>query len=325
MADMLPVPFEPKALSLFSSTLNRYRAGWKVLPAYGRATSLIYVLRGAGTYSVNGELYPLKAGECFLVSSGALRALLPVKEAPFHIRVFRFDILDPALNQRLQLVSQTIPADSTLKSMLTYMINNWSSRDADVKRRVEAFSLAILNLFLIEQLPIAPTESSLVLTEGYSPATKKLLPYLEKSAFAEGDSNSLESLGQTFGYNKNYLSSVFSKDTGYSIPNYLHLIRMRVACIYFFFYQISVSEICELFCYSSLSYFNYVFKRFVGISPRDFSKACSKLNEEERSLVASTEPTLNYYAKPINEQFAALRHLGETMKDVLQRKTQGDS
>jgi len=295
------------------------QVGWKE-PLYSRSLgTLIYAESGCGVYYVNDKLYTVNAGECFWIPYDTVAALLPVEGQPFHIQQLRYQIHDPVLYQQLRNVFPPIKVDHSMMLMLTYLRENLSNRDPENRWRVEAFSRAILGLICVELPPSGLRDSSFITTEGYCPATRKLLYHLENHLYHYHE-NSLSEISQALGYNKNYLSAIFSKETGCSIRDYINFHRARVSVIFFFCWEMEIIEACEWLGFSSYSHFNRIFKRFVGVPPSSFRKACLSLSVEERAAIAREETLLSFRIMPIDDLFASLRHIGQTMTEVLKRE-----
>ncbi len=116
--------------------------------------------------------------------------------------------------------------------MLTYATENWNSRDPQNRTDIEYILSTVLLNFFVDTLHYAHKDSAHIITEDYSTLTKAILVYIEKNLSRPF---SLQELGQQLSYNKNYLCSVFTKNTGVSIVEYLNFLRIRRAVIFFCF------------------------------------------------------------------------------------------
>ena len=81
---------------------------------------------------------------------------------------------------------------------------------------------------------------------------------------------SMDELSAALGYNKNYLSTKFTREVGISISEYLLRLRVERAKILLQNTDRSMQEICGDLGFGSASYFSAQFRRFTGLSPRDF-------------------------------------------------------
>ena len=145
--------------------------------------------------------------------------------------------------------------------------------------------------------------------------TKLVLTYIEKHFPYRF---SLQTMGQRLNYNKNYLCSVFHKDTGVSIVSYLNFIRIRRAIIFFAFYGQDVYTTCESVGFSNLSHFSRTFRAMVGVPPREFRKAFSQLSQEDAAKYFAGEGILNYRIRSMEEAFSSLSRSGEIALQILQ-------
>ena len=76
---------------------------------------------------------------------------------------------------------------------------------------------------------------------------------------------SLETVAQVVGLNKSYLSRLFKIRTGDTLVNYINQCRIRKAAELLKSY-----EIAEMVGYNNVEYFNQVFKKVMGVSPREY-------------------------------------------------------
>ena len=75
--------------------------------------------------------------------------------------------------------------------------------------------------------------------------------------------------------NKEYLCRLFKKATKKTISDYINLVRISKASE-FLKKNISISEVAMMSGFSSLSYFNKVFKDYKHCSPGTYKKIYSK-------------------------------------------------
>ena len=142
--------------------------------------------------------------------------------------------------------------------------------------------------------------------------------FLFSESMVEADPFSLQTLGEQLNYNKNYLCSVFRKDTGISIVEYLNFIRIRQAIIFFAFYGQDVHTTCESVGFANLSHFSRTFKALVGVPPRDFRRAFSLLSQEDAARYFADERVLNYQICTMEEAMTSLHRSGQIALQILQ-------
>ncbi|GAB6090784.1 response regulator [Spirochaeta dissipatitropha] len=96
---------------------------------------------------------------------------------------------------------------------------------------------------------------------------RPILHYLENNF---QDSISLVELSEEFAVSKEYLCSLFKKETGCTITEYLTRIRMNKARDLITHYQLPLKKIPEMVGYIDVSHFYKTFKRYFGVTPGQF-------------------------------------------------------
>lgn len=96
---------------------------------------------------------------------------------------------------------------------------------------------------------------------------QKIIDYLQTDYQKKFTSNTIE---QMFELNYDYLNKVFLKFTGYSINNYLTLVRINMAKELLSTTTLKVSDVGYLVGIEDPYYFSRLFKKHVGISPSRF-------------------------------------------------------
>ena len=79
----------------------------------------------------------------------------------------------------------------------------------------------------------------------------------------------LEKIGKELSYNKKYLSAAFKKEFRIGMTEYLNTIRIQHACTLMEQGFTSMKDIAQLCGYRDPLYFSRIFKKHMGISPRE--------------------------------------------------------
>ncbi len=82
----------------------------------------------------------------------------------------------------------------------------------------------------------------------------------------------LENIAKNFNYNSAYLGKLFRKEMGETFNNSLDRIRITNAQKLLEETDLKVYQISEQVGYSSIDYFYMKFKKYVGISPKEYRK-----------------------------------------------------
>lgn len=110
-------------------------------------------------------------------------------------------------------------------------------------------------------------------SSGSDTVIKRMYYYMEKNYRQD---LKLEAFAKMFSYNSNYLGKMFRKEIGDSFNNILDSIRISNAKRLLTDTDLKVYQISEQVGYNNIDYFYMKFKKYVGISPREFQKECRK-------------------------------------------------
>lgn len=106
---------------------------------------------------------------------------------------------------------------------------------------------------------------------------EKIKEYIERNY---GDTLSVSWLADKYGLNVSYLSTLFKERTGINLVSYIEGIRMEKAKELLKGRQWSVTDIAIHTGYTNSNYFSKVFKKYTGISPREFRDVERKTGEK---------------------------------------------
>ncbi len=93
--------------------------------------------------------------------------------------------------------------------------------------------------------------------------------YIEEN---KGMNISLEDLADQVGFSYNYFSSLFKKETGKTVTEYIQQVRIEAAKKLLLEKEKKIPEIAALVGYNDVKFFTKQFKKTVGVSPGEFQK-----------------------------------------------------
>lgn len=105
---------------------------------------------------------------------------------------------------------------------------------------------------------------------GYSRVIKDVISYID---FHYAEDLSLAFFAEMCNMNKNYLSSLFKKEAGITLTDYIHQVRLRRAITLINSSSLSITTIAASCGYNDINYFTRIFKRTYGMSPKQYQKS----------------------------------------------------
>jgi len=278
---------------------------------------LYYILSGEARFCVGGEEFRVSGGSCFLIPPAVYHSSFPIEEEGTRCLDFKLLIQDAELQKLLEEVPERFADSGPVRKQLLYVEENWTSRDPEKQKNISDLLYALLLTFGMERMHSEQKPGSRhILTDGYSDLTCSVLAYIERNYAYPF---SLDELGETLNYNKNYLCSAFRKNTGICIVDYLNFIRIRHAVACFAFYAQDVGITCEVTGFTNASHFSRTFKALTGLPPREFRRAFAMHSAEDISRIFAEEPILSYQICTLEEAMYSLKHIGKTASEMLLR------
>lgn len=136
-------------------------------------------------------------------------------------------------------------------------------------------SISIKNASNLKQLIALSVQyckelSEAVAISGAENVIMRVHAYVEKNYYKD---LKLEGIAKMFNYNSAYLGKLFKKETGENFNNFLDHIRIEHAKKMLTETDLKVYQVSERIGYSNIDYFHSKFKRYVGVSPKEFKKS----------------------------------------------------
>ena len=215
--------------------------------------NLIILLRGSMSYTVNSRAITISDGDVLFIPKGSTR----IREASdkfVDFVVFNFlcdgEILLPSvLHEAMR---------GELFSLLSFYDATHKERGRE-SGSVDEHVLACLILMLEEY----------ALSQSYSELTRRILEYLHKN-FRE--KVTLDDIGRISYFSPIYCDTVFKRETGCAIIDYILKLRIEEAKRLLAKEDISIGKIAEAVGFCDNNYFSRTFKKRSGYTPTEYRK-----------------------------------------------------
>jgi len=236
--------------------------------------SLWLIVRGKGTFIINGTPYPAEPGKIFFHSPGMRIERNNDEENPLEYYFLRFHYTETYWEKE-QWISHTseqcpFPLEGVytvhnapqLIHLLEQLNQLWQRRGHMTAMRrniiLHEFLLALLQDFRAQQIA-GDTTVAIEHTQDYMTSHYQ-------------DPLTLESLAHMAGLSISHYSRLFKKSIGYSPIEYLTHLRIDRAKELLALSDYRLKAIAQSVGYSDEFYFSRIFKKIEGTSPRDYAK-----------------------------------------------------
>ena len=248
-----------------------YHVGPRVLDGY----NLVFVTKGRGSVSVSGSTpQALETGDMFAFFPKERHEYRADPDDPLEIMWVSFSgKISPSLIGELGLtekdcIRKNIVNPSIKKTLMT-LIHALGDRE-DPSRLAAIGQLYVLLAYIKQVSGLMETTS-----EGNSPLScvEQATRFIKQNYYIELD---VQTLCDYVNYSRSYLSRVFRRETGLTIPEYINRIRMENAMELLRETSLSMREIAASVGIHDSFYFSKLFKKFIGQTPREYRIANRK-------------------------------------------------
>jgi len=277
---------------------------------------MYYVLQGEPAYLIAGKQFVAQPASFFFIPPYTPHKMFPICNENYRVYEFKFIVHNGYIQSMLPEEPVLLYDSAMIQRMLHYVVGNWRNSDENNVATIQHILYSVLSCFFIEHVRFDNRDSCHIDASGYSDISRAMIAYIENHYHKPF---SMQRMAEELNYHRNYLSSVFSRDTGISVVDYLNLIRIRRAIVFFSFYNQDVFSTYESIGFTNPSHFSRVFKSLVGVSPRRFKLAFSTLDRKTVSQYFLEEPSLNFRVCSLEEAFASLKNMGGAAEEVLRK------
>ena len=271
----------------------RYRSGWS--DSYRHKWDvMIFVLSGEFTYTFqDGQRVKLTAGMHLLIPAGTPYTATVGEDCDYYYVHFRCFL--PLTTVSEQEVVQSLKEDMDLQKRARNQDYDIPPRDAlyiadtawhgeriqSLQYRISRCAefrqgtspldrMRLLNSFFKVLISLASTTGERLLdTKHLSPTLIKITRYIEENYTSQ---ITLQSLAARFGLSKQYIMRLFREQFGMTVTHYINEVKLRKSLDLLTFHSLSISEVAYAVGFSSLYYFDRIFKKTYALTPSEYQR-----------------------------------------------------
>lgn len=259
--------------------------GVRIIPHY----QLHYVIKGCGTFTINGTTYKAKKGDFFFWGPGERHIITSDVDNPMRVIGVQFDLTQNYRTEVYQCLHWD-EANFTLAAINEIIVFEEGTKipsysPLDAWEKMEYYLDDLVKVYGINGLYCPERTSSLLKSvlllvlhnEAYGRIShdNKVNPIHEVVAYLNQNyqqSMTNQFLGDRFKYHANYLNHMVTEYTGQTIQQYLIHIRMNKAIDLLLNTNMTIGEVGEAVGGYNIHYFSRLFRKKIGLSPSAFRR-----------------------------------------------------
>jgi len=244
---------------VFYAVSRRCKPSWVLHEQALAGWNITYVISGEALYTIDGKELCAKAGDLLCLPPGTLRSALS-----FHDRLMKCLSIDFLLKETAgESASLPFPRICHLgirkdvMQSFQELMRAWIERPPGYSTRVRGLLLLILHRLM--ELTVFNIDSSAA-----DPRIEKVSRYI---ALHYSEKLTVQDMADLVDLTTAYLGSLFKRETGFSVNQYLTRVRVKNAENLLRSGEYRVSEVAELCGFSDPFHFDRRFKEITGLAP----------------------------------------------------------
>lgn len=242
-----------------------------------------YIERGTATYLVENNSYDMQPGDIMVINNSERHMIIPDKNCTILMLIFDLDFvwqyiheysyLDPFFHRTAYFSNRIRRQDAFYQELYDCMDKisyEYGLQEEGWQVMTRSYLIQIL-INLCRHYDKSESENEDILPN-YPGAYDKLRPVVDYISDHFREQITLDTLADEAMMSRNYLCSFFKKTFGITIFEYIEQERINYCTMLLDSSDLSITEIAMKAGYNSISYFNRIFKRIKGCSPRQYRK-----------------------------------------------------
>lgn len=248
-----------------------YPLPWHLLPHLHNFYQLFYILEGTAMFTIDGKTFEAEAGYSVLAQSNAMHEAKSVNSKTLRVAEAMFRIKDDTLAQRLSTHPSLLKNNEMTDKLMSYVVAYGNSRESAIRESAELYLNTLLWELTVPKQGFDKISCNAyeIDVSGFTDVSFEVVRFISENYSKQ---ITLETLSKATGYHKSYICTIFKKDTGITINEYLNFIRIKHAAEYLTYANCDIASVCAAVGFLNISHFNRTFKKFLSVPPGHYNR-----------------------------------------------------
>ena len=244
---------------------------------------LAYITGGSAWQNLAGKKERVKTGDYFIIDYGAVHSYQECNDFTLINCLFLPEAIDDVLEGcrsfdemlricMIRYYRKAFAQDGRVLKLLRVLQMEYSKKEFGWKEIFRSRLKEILILMMRSTI-LQHTDFDHNKITNEDEMISDLVRYLHKNGKERAV---LTNYCQTHHYSLSYISRRFRQETGMTVLQYLHKIRIDQSCALLVGNRLSIAEIAQAVGYEDAKYFSEIFKRMLGMTPGAYRRMATK-------------------------------------------------
>ncbi|MBQ2967926.1 MAG: helix-turn-helix transcriptional regulator [Clostridia bacterium] len=232
-------------------------------------TEILFFKTNGYKVTVNGTTYETQKGDMLLINGYEPHSSVRLEdETIFYVLRINTSFLADASFQNYSFPTR-IQGDHVIRDYFDKLCEESTLQEPGYELELKGITYRLLCHLLrnYKSGQLSPEEISLKQNK-----LRKINSILEYIAAHYSNPLTTADLAKQFHLNEQYFCRYFKKETGQSVTGYINQYRSEIAASFLKESDYSITEIALLVGFTDSNYFARIFKKYTGVSPREYKK-----------------------------------------------------
>lgn len=268
MSFFSPILKEGFDIIAYQCGIEKCKKSYSYGPAVRDHYLIHFILKGTGTFYVNGKSYKLKENQGFLICPDIVTYYEADAEDPWIYTWVGFKGIKAEQYLKLANLDQEKPIFECKEVEFVKNCFEDMRKATELKYARELRLQGLINMFLSELIEEAGKNDTASSNSNYKESyIKKSLHYVETNY---ANKLTIAEMAKSVGLNKNYFSAFFKENIGMTPQKYIIKFRINKACELMDNKGLTIGDISRSVGYEDTLGFSKIFKKEKGMSPTQY-------------------------------------------------------
>lgn len=268
---------------IYNALQRTLKPGYSFGPHCHKNVEVCLMKEGECDIIVNGEAITVHEGELMVIFSHMIHSFHVKSNQPavflqIHFCPESFIDTDPKVNENIKFLHYMTDAHSayTFHPFTDQLLSCVERICEETNNEAGIHHVSLANIYIYEFLFLLSREIEQSVRKVYSinnPIAIRAIHFINQNM----ESNiSLDDVAQSCNVTTRYLSKIFKKYVNLTVNDYICIAKIDKAMNFICNTEFSITEISSKLGFSSAQYFSTVFKKYSGVTPKEFKTLRTK-------------------------------------------------
>jgi AraC-like DNA-binding protein len=231
---------------------------------------MIYVISGSFEFTINGKPYALGQNMLTIAKPGDIQSWINTHDQPVDTYEVKFTVFDSFLKDALNRLPDVVFGNLFIKTLF--------EKIAEEKKQTNKYYQEYISIYLNTILyDMVRLEMATIVEENKNGSKRNpvdiVIHYIQENY---GKDLSLENIAEATYFNKSYLSTIFKKNEGLTVNDFIYKFRTYKACELIAYSDLQLSQVSTMVGFKHVQHFSRMFKKYIGLPPGEYRSATPK-------------------------------------------------